>query len=112
MSYFAVIREAGTAWSDGGINSQPAMDDHATFMNALAHDDFVLLAGPLSDTEQGRLRVLLIVDARSEAEIRRRLADDPWTIAGRLEITSIEPWKAFVGAERLTSSQTAAATVR
>jgi uncharacterized protein YciI len=112
MSYFAVIREAGTAWSDGGMNSQPAINDHATFMHALAHDEFVLVAGPLSGTDQGRLRVLLIVEASSEAEIRHRLADDPWTIAERLEITSIEPWNAFVGADRLTSAQPTGATAR
>ena len=96
-------------WRD---HLQPAIDDHAVFMNALAGDDFVLLAGPLSGSERGRLRVLLIVDATSEAEIRRRLADDPWTIAERLEITSIEPWNAFVGADRLTAAKPAAATAR
>lgn len=36
MSYFAVIREAEAAWSDGGIAAQPGVDDHAGFMNALA----------------------------------------------------------------------------
>jgi uncharacterized protein YciI len=107
MSYFAVTRSAGPAWTDGGIAAQPAVDDHATFMNGLADERFVLVAGPLSGTEQGRLRVLLIVSAGSEAEIRRRLADDPWTVAGLLKITGIEPWNAFVGADLLTSARLA-----
>ena len=47
-------------------------------MNALADEGFVLFAGPLAGTEHGRLRALLIVNADSEAEIHRRLADDPW----------------------------------
>lgn len=76
------------------------MNDHAAFMNALADQGSVLCAGPLAGSENGRLRVLLIVSADSEAEIRRRLADDPWTSTDRLQITSIEPWNVFVGAER------------
>jgi uncharacterized protein YciI len=110
MSYFAVIREAGAAWSDGGIAARPAVDDHAGFMNALAEEQFALLAGPRAGTEQGRLRVLLVVRADSDAEIRQRLADDPWAISGQLEITSIEPWNVFVGAQRLVPAQPAAVT--
>jgi uncharacterized protein YciI len=104
-----VIREAGKAWSDGGIADQPAMRDHAAFMNALGAEGFVVFAGPLAGTEHGRLRVLLIISAESEAEVEHRLADDPWTLSARLEITSIEPWSVFVGAERLASAQAAAA---
>ena len=105
MSYFAVIREAGPAWTDGkGISEQPAVSDHAGFMNALADQGSVLCAGPLAGSENGRVRVLLIVNADSEAEIQRRLADDPWTSTDQLQITSIEPWNVFVGAERLASS--------
>jgi uncharacterized protein YciI len=103
MGHFAVIREAGSAWREGGIAGQPAMSGHATFMNALADQGFVLFAGPLAGTEHGRLRVLLIVDADSETQIQRRLADDPWTISGQLQITTIEPWNVFVGADRLSS---------
>lgn len=102
MSYFAVIREAGPGWTDGqGTMGQPGVGDHAAFMNALADDGFVVLAGPLAGTEH--LRVQLIIDADSEAEINRRLADDPWTPAGRLVITSIEPWNIIVGAHRLSA---------
>jgi uncharacterized protein YciI len=107
MSYFSVIREAGPAWAAGGIFDQPAVNDHATFMNALADNAFVLFAGPLAGSEQGRVRVLLIVDADSEAEIHRRLADDPWVLTEQLRIVSIEPWKVLVGAERLSSAVTA-----
>jgi uncharacterized protein YciI len=102
MSYFAVIRSAGPAWIDGGIAAQSGVDDHAAFMNGLADEGFVLFAGPLSGTEGGRLRALLIVYADSEHKIRRRLADDPWTLSEHLEITSIEPWNIFVGSDRLS----------
>ena len=78
MSIFAVIREAGPGWRDGGIYEQPEVAEHATFMNALADSGFVLLAGPLAGTEHGRVRVLLIVDAKTRT---RSTADSP-TIPG------------------------------
>ena len=99
MSCYAVLRDAGPGWSDGGIAAQPAVDDHARFMNALADEGFVLFAGPLAGTEQGRLRALLIISAADEEEIHRRLADDPWAASERLCIASIEPWNILVGAD-------------
>ena len=102
MSLFAVTREAGPGWTDGkGAFEQPAMNDHAAFMNNLANQGFVLFAGPLAGSEHDRIRVLLIADAGSEADIERRLADDPWVRTQRLMTTSVEPWNLLVGAERL-----------
>jgi uncharacterized protein YciI len=95
VSYFAVVREAGPAWENGGIMEQPAVNEHAAFMNALADRGVLLFAGPLAGSEQGRVRVLLIVNADSEGEIHRQLADDPW--AERLVTMSVEPWKLLVG---------------
>jgi len=106
VSLFAVIREAGPAWKAGGIYQQPSVTEHAAFMNALTGQDFVLFGGPLAGTENGRVRVLLIVNAESEAEIERRLADDPWAPTEQLLTVSIEPWKILVGAERLADAQT------
>jgi len=106
MSYFAVIREAGPGWTEGGIAAQPGVADHAAFMNDLAEEGFVLFAGPLAGTDNGRLRALLIVKADHDDEIRRRLADDPWVRTDRLAITSIEPWNLIVGGERLSALAT------
>src|SRR5215204_351638 len=108
MSYYAVIREAGPAWEEGkGIGDQPAVGDHTAFMSGLADEGFVLFGGPLAGSEHGRLRVLLIVDAGSEAETHDRLADDPWVRTEQLLTMSIEPWNIFVGAERLASTAAA-----
>jgi uncharacterized protein len=102
MSLYAVTREAGPGWTEGkGAFEQAAVNDHAGFMNALSDEGFVLFAGPLAGTEHDRIGALLIADADSEADIQRRLADDPWTLTERLVITSIEPWNLMVGAERV-----------
>lgn len=105
MSTFAVTREAGPGWRDGGIYEQPAVNEHAAFMTALADNGFLLFAGPLAGTEHGRVRVLLIVNADDEDEIHRRLADDPWVATEQLITVRIEPWQLLVGAERLPSAQ-------
>jgi len=102
MSLFAVTREAGPSWTAGGIFEQPNVNDHANFMNTLADEGVILFGGPLAGSEQARVRVLLIVDADSEAEIHRRLADDPWAPTEQLVTVSIASWKILVGADRLS----------
>jgi uncharacterized protein YciI len=101
MCVFAVIREAGPNWNNGGIAAQPDLSDHAAYMNALGDEGFVLFAGPLAGTERHRLRVLLIVNAETADEVAGRLAADPWTRARRLEVVSVEPWNILVGGQRL-----------
>jgi uncharacterized protein YciI len=109
VSYYAVIRTAGPAWTDGkGVFEQAGVNDHAVFMNTLAEEGVILFAGPLAGSEHGRIRVLLIADAPSEADIRR-LVDDPWELAQQIATTSVEPWNLFVGAQRLTHAQAATA---
>jgi uncharacterized protein YciI len=106
MSLFAVTREAGPAWIDGkGAFEQPAVSHHAAFMNDLADGGVILFAGPLAGSEAGRIRVLLIADAADAADIRRRLADDPWEITHRVVTMTIEPWNLLVGTDRLPAQQ-------
>ncbi len=104
MSYFVVIREAGPAWLDGkGAFDQPDVQAHAAYMNRLADDGVLLFAGPVGGSEQGRIRVVLVASAETEAEIRSCLADDPWARADRLTISSIEAWNVIVGGDRLAA---------
>jgi uncharacterized protein YciI len=97
VSYYAVVREAGPAWVEGGIHEQPGVTEHAAFMSSLAEEGFALFGGPLAGTEDGRVRVLLVVDADSEAEIRTRLADDPWAPTEQIVTVSADPWRILVG---------------
>ena len=104
MSYFAVIRDAGPAWTDGkGAFEQPDVEAHVAFMDALADEGLVLFAGPLAGSEQGRLRALVIVDTDDETAVHARLAADPWAVARRIVTTSVEPWNLFVGADRMAA---------
>jgi uncharacterized protein YciI len=70
-------------------------------MGRLAEAGFVLFAGPLAGTEADRIRVLLIAEADSEADVHQRLADDPWERTARVVTTSVEPWLLLAGADRL-----------
>src|SRR5438445_9630617 len=65
-------------------------------MNRLAADGFVLLGGPLSDTDD----FLLIVDAADANEINATLARDPWTQSGMLEVKDIQPWTILLEATK------------
>jgi uncharacterized protein YciI len=91
MSPYAVTREAGPGWASGGIFGQPAVSEHAAFLNGLAGEGFLLFGGPLASSENRRVRALLTVVAESEAVIHRRLADDPWVATEQILTTSIEP---------------------
>jgi len=66
---------------------------HAVFMNALHHDGFIVLGGPLDGTPD----VLLIARANDEDEIRSRLSEDCWTVNGLLRIKQITPWTLRLG---------------
>jgi uncharacterized protein YciI len=104
MSLSAITREAGPSWTEGkGAFEQPAVNDHAAFMNHLADDGFVLFAGGLAGSEHDRIRVLLIAEAADEGDIHRRFADDPWQRAQQVVTTSAEPWNLLVGADRLSA---------
>lgn len=91
---FAVVRERGPVWeASRPLDSQPDWPSHAAFMNALEAEGFVLLGGPL----EGTPKVLLIIHADDETEIRRRLADDPWTKTDQLRIAEVWPWTLRLG---------------
>jgi len=71
------------------MRQQVLWDAHARFMDALAAEGFVVLGGPIGAGEED---TLLVIDADSEETLRPRLATDPWTHAGLLEIARVDPW--------------------
>jgi hypothetical protein len=91
---FAVVqRQRGPKWDlSRPMEEQAGWDEHAAFMNGLVDGGFVVLGGPVGN--EGR--VLLIVRAAGEGEIRATLAEDPWS-EDLLLILSIEPWTIRLG---------------
>lgn len=94
MSLYAVIRTRGAAWNAAlRLEDQPDWDGHARFMNGLQDEGVIVLGGPLEDS----LDVLLIFQASSAEQIRKRLEDDPWNKMELLRISRISPWTLRLG---------------
>jgi hypothetical protein len=95
VTYLVVLRRTGPRWKPSApIEDQSEWQEHATFMDALVDDGFVILGGPLADEH----RVVLAVEAESEAHVRTTLSQDPW-YGSHLEIDTIDPWKIRLRAE-------------
>jgi len=91
---FAVIRSRGPAWDHSRpMEGQPEWRAHAAFMNGLGAEGFVVLGGPLEGTSE----VLLIVRAGDDAEVRSRLAADPWSGSDLLRVARAVPWTLRLG---------------
>lgn len=70
------------------MRQQEGWDAHATFMDRLVEEGFLLLGGPL----EGERETLHVVRAATEAAVRERLAADPWAASGMLTPVSVEAW--------------------
>jgi hypothetical protein len=93
--YYAVMRDHGENWNGAlPMRQQEQWDEHARFMEALVDDSFIVLGGMIGEGQT----TLLIIRAGSEAEIRSRLADDPWTRLDLLRITRVDRWEILLGA--------------
>lgn len=64
-------------------------------MEALTREGVVILGGPVGEGDGEN--ALLVVDVGSEAEIRARLARDPWA-GDMLTIASVRPWSIWLRA--------------
>jgi uncharacterized protein YciI len=91
---FAAIRSRGAAWQAAhSLEGQEDGDAHASFMNALEAEGFVVLGGPLEGTSD----FLLIFRARAADEILDRLLADPWTGRDLLRVSRVTPWTLRLG---------------
>jgi uncharacterized protein YciI len=95
-TFLLLLRRDGPEWNrERPMEEQSDWDAHATFMDNLVDDGFIVLGGPLSD----EVRVAHVVEADSEEAIRATLARDPWS-ESHLVIDSIEPWTIRLDARR------------
>jgi uncharacterized protein YciI len=69
------------------LEEQSDWPAHAEFMDGLVDEGTIVLGGPLAD----EVRVALVFEAHSEADVRAALERDPWH-ATHLTTDSIEPW--------------------
>jgi uncharacterized protein YciI len=82
------LRRSGPQWDPSRpMEDQSGWSEHASFMDGLVEDGFIVLGGPLSDEQ----RVVHAVEAESEDAIRATLARDPWSET-HLQVDTIEPW--------------------
>jgi len=92
---FVVIRSHGAAWAESrSLEAQEEWDAHASFMNALTQDGFVVLGGPLEGTGDA----LLVIRAGTEDEIVSRLSSDPWARKDLLRVARMARWNLRLGA--------------
>ena len=88
VAMYVVLRRTGPRWDPSRpLEEQSDWPAHASFMDGLVDEGFVLLGGPLADEE----RVVLAVEADSEDAVRATLARDPWSET-HLRVDTIEPW--------------------
>ena len=87
-TFHVVLLRAGPEWDrTKPLEEQSGWPEHASFMDRLVEDGFIVLGGPLGD----EYRVAHVVEAESEAAIRDRLAGDPWSET-HLQVGSVDPW--------------------
>jgi hypothetical protein len=88
VAYFVVMRRSGPDYDAARpLEAQSGWDEHAAFMDRLVDEGFVVLGGPLADEH----RVVLAVEADSEATVRTTLGRDPWS-GSHLVLDSVDAW--------------------
>jgi hypothetical protein len=69
------------------LEEQSGWSEHAAFMDGLVDAGFIVLGGPLAD----EYRVVHVVEAASEEEVRATLARDPWS-GTHLVVDAVDHW--------------------
>jgi uncharacterized protein YciI len=86
--FLVVLRRSGPQWDPSRpMEEQSDWSAHASFMDELVDNGFIVLGGPLDDDH----RVVHAVEAESEDAVRATLARDPWS-GTHLRIDTIDPW--------------------
>ena len=86
--FLVLRRRSGLQWDPSRpLEEQSDWPAHASFMDGLVDEGFVILGGPLADEH----RVAHVVEAASEDAVRATFARDPWSET-HLRIDTIDPW--------------------
>lgn len=94
--FLVILHRSGPQWdASRPLEEQSGWDEHASFMDGLVDEGFLVLGGPLADEH----RVAHAVEAESEEAVRAAFARDPWSET-HLVVDSIEPWTIRLDARR------------
>jgi uncharacterized protein YciI len=87
-TFFVVQRRSGPEYDPSrSLEEQSDWPAHASFMDGLVDEGFVVLGGPLADEH----RVVLVIEAESEEAVRATLARDPWS-GTHLLVDAVDRW--------------------
>jgi hypothetical protein len=88
VMFLVELHRSGPLWDSSlPLEQQSDWPAHATFMDRLVDDGFIVLGGPLAD----EFRVVHAIEAESAQAVRDTLARDPWSET-QLQLESITPW--------------------
>jgi hypothetical protein len=86
--FHVVVTRSGPEYDlSRSLEEQSGWREHAQFMDGLVDAGFILLGGPLAD----EYRVVHVVRAASEDEVRATLARDPWS-GTHLVVDAVDRW--------------------
>jgi hypothetical protein len=86
--FLVELHRSGPRWDASlPLEQQSDWAAHATFMDQLVEDGFIVLGGPLGD----EFRIIHAIDAESTDAVRSTLARDPWSET-HLHLESVTPW--------------------
>lgn len=87
-TFHVVLHRSGPEWDPSKpMEEQSDWLAHAAYMDELVSSGFIQLGGPLADEH----RVVHVVEAESESDVRSTYARDPWS-ESHLHIGSIDRW--------------------
>lgn len=87
-TFHVLVTRSGPEWKPSlPLEEQACWEEHAAFMDGLVDDGFIVLGGPLDDEH----RIVHMVDAESEDDVRATLARDPWS-GTHLRVENVEQW--------------------
>jgi uncharacterized protein YciI len=95
-TYLVLLRRSGPEWDPAKpMEEQSDWPAHAAYMEELVERGFIILGGPLADEH----RVVHVVEAGSEDDIRATYARDPWA-GSHLEVDTVDLWTIRLDARR------------
>lgn len=92
--FFAAFVQRTAMWDPALTpQQQQGFPDHAKFVAELEATGFIAMAGLMSPSNE----VLFVFRADSEAEVRQRMARDPWQQAGYVRLARVEEVQFRIG---------------